>query len=163
MYFEQSSWNNVRMQKHQERDKYDQEMERRKNEFVNVSETVEGYQRQKMDLVGKMRSTFDRIIPNLADNEYIIMIDKFNLIGKSYPFDKITVEEIVKYLQTYKKYISASMIDPKKLKEDTIHDYQSILQKENNEPTTKPEMLIPPKQSASPFAPIQPIQTPNYL
>jgi hypothetical protein len=90
------------------------------------------------------------------------MIDKFNRSGKSYPFDNCTVEEIVKYLQTYKKYISASMIDPKKLKEDTIHDYQSILQKENNEPTTKPEMLIPPKQSASPFAPIQPIQTPNY-
>jgi len=158
MYFEQSSWNNVRMQKQQEKDFYDQEMERRKSDMINVVDTVEGYQRQKLDLVGKMRSMFDRILPNLADNEYIIMIDKFNLINKPYPFDKITVEEIVKYLQTYKKYISASMVDLKKLKEDNLYDYQSLLQRENTEPTTKPEMLIPPKQSASPFAPIQTAQ-----
>lgn len=153
MYFEQSAINNVRLQKHQERDEYEKEMERRKGEFLNIVDTVEGYQQQKVDLVLKMRSMFERILPNLSDNDYIIIIDKFNLVQKSYPFDKTTVESIVKHLQTYKKYISASMVDPKKLKEESQYDYQAILQKEQSEPSSKPAMLIP-QQSASPFAPI---------
>jgi hypothetical protein len=154
MYFEQSSWNNVRIQKQQERDKYDKEMERRKNEIGSTQETVENYLQQKMELVGKMRLMFDRIMPNLSDNEYIIIIDRYGLVNKSYPFEKSVVEEIVRYLQTFKKYVNASMVDTKKLTEDS-YDYQSILQRDNPIPSTKPEMLIPPVQSANAFVSIQ--------
>jgi hypothetical protein len=143
-YFEQSAWNNVRLQKQHERDLLEKKIEQRKHSFEGEphERSVSEYGMQKAVLVEKLRGMFDRILPNLPDNEYIIMIDKYNLVDEPYPLDKQLVEELVKYLQTYKKYMSASMVDPKKLMDES-HDYQSIIQRETAVPASVPDMLIP--------------------
>lgn len=152
-YFEQSEWNNVRLQKQHEREILEKKIEQRRYgggsgaDVGAINEmSVSAYGAQKMELVGKLRASFDRIIPNLPDNEYIIMIDKHNLVDRGYPFDKQTTEEIVRYLQTYKKYMSISMTDPKKLMGEQT-DYQSLIQRDAV-PTSCPDMLIPPSVSA---------------
>ena len=162
-YFEQSEWNNVRLQKQHERELFEKKIEQRRqfmNDSASSSElSVSAYGMQKAELVVKLRSMFDRILPNLPDNEYIILIDKYSLVERGYPFDKQTIEDIVKYLQTYKKYMSMSMVDTKKLMEEQI-DYQKIVQRDSVT-TSVPDMLIPPSipiSHVSPSIQVTPIQ-----
>jgi hypothetical protein len=163
-YFEQSEWNNVRLQKQHERELLEKKIEQRRH-FMNDSSSspelsVSAYGMQKAELVGKLRSMFDRILPNLPDNEYIILIDRYSLVERGYPFDKQTIEDIVKYLQTYKKYMSMSMVDTKKLMEEQI-DYQKLVQRDSVT-TSVPDMLIPPSipiSHVSPSIQVTPIQS----